>query len=129
MCGNHLRAPYLGPAAQPRCAAMKATTWLVRRSGFPFTTHGQPLGTVQAATRDKARELAELEYGGRVTVEPERPTNAPLERAMVKLAATQRATERRGYTGPRRRSRPLETDDRTVHESTPTELIDMETEA
>lgn len=84
-------------------------TWLVRRSGFPFTTHGQPLGTVEAITRDAARALAEREHGGRVTVEPERPTTERLERAVAKLVRA-RANPRRG-AGMRRRPRPLETDE------------------
>lgn len=92
---------------------MKTTTWLVRRSGFPFTTHGQPLGTVDAATRDAAKDAAELEYGGRVTVEPRRPTNEPLERAVAKAEAHQRAKERRGFGPARHQKRAPSTD----HES------------
>lgn len=48
-----------------------ARRWIVRRSGFPFTIPGDPIGSVQASDRDVARQLAVDVYGPKVTVEPE----------------------------------------------------------
>jgi hypothetical protein len=50
--------------------------WIVRSSGFPFATPGDPIGTVTADDRDVARRLAAEVYGPKVVVEPETDTLA-----------------------------------------------------
>lgn len=50
--------------------------WVVRPSGFPFNSPGQPIGSVVADERREAEQLAQQVFGRQVVVEPERETDS-----------------------------------------------------
>lgn len=50
--------------------------WIIRPSGFPFNTPGNPIGTVLAEDRREAIDLAEQVFGRQITVETEHASSA-----------------------------------------------------
>jgi hypothetical protein len=48
-----------------------ATRWIIRRSGFPFSSTGGQLGTCLADTKSAAERLAAAVFGGHTMVERE----------------------------------------------------------
>ena len=77
---------------------MTLTTWIVRRSRFPFATPGEQLGTVEARSRKAALMLAKQQFAQPFTVEQQSArVNPELERVVDRAVKAATRRERGGY--------------------------------